>query len=165
MDSPAGESISAGSRTSSMARAAVGAFSFVSTFFPFSVVAEKFFEHFNASHVRELTVMNALPVARFLLPIVMFALPAPDHFHGIHSVGVFNIRSQYCFIPKFTTKVCSAHFSLMSKQRIRITYATQFSGSFSQRHGAYTHESQIVNISVSVIVSPPPHSTSSGAGA
>jgi hypothetical protein len=38
---------------------------------------------------------------------------------------------------------------------VLLTYATQFSGSFPQRHGAYTHESQIVNISVSVIVSPP----------
>ena len=35
----------------------------------------------------ELAVMNALPVARFLLPIVMFALPASDHFHGIHGRG------------------------------------------------------------------------------
>ena len=55
----------------------------VSTFFPISVVAEKFFEHFNASHVRELAVMNTLPVARFLLPVMMFALPASDHRNGI----------------------------------------------------------------------------------
>ena len=50
----------------------------------------------------------------------MLAILTPHNFHGIHCGGVFNIRSQYCFIPKFTTKVCSAHFSLMSKQRIGI---------------------------------------------
>lgn len=59
----------------------------------------------------------------------------------------------------------SAPPSIFAPQEVIITYATQFSGSFPQRHGAYTHESQIVNISVSVIVSPlRPHSTSSGAG-
>ena len=49
----------------------------------------------------------------------------------------------------------SAPPSILAPQEVLITYATQFSGSFPQRHGAYMHESQIVYISVSVIVSPP----------
>ena len=99
----------------------------VITVLSFSVGAEKLFEYFNTSHMRDLTVMNALPMTRLWHPVVMFTLPSADHRLNIGGWSV-----EYCSLRPIKTTVKPFPIG-----RIRRIFVIIFSYFFAYRFTLY----------------------------